>query len=142
MSNEGKKVKIHYTGTLDNGEKFDSSYDRNEPLAFVCMSGAVIKGFDDAVKDMEVGEKKSIHLEPAEAYGEVDKSLIQKVPVDNFANADQIPVGQDIIMRDPNGNTIPVHVVSIENGIITLDMNHPLAGQPLNFDLELVEVEG
>ncbi len=141
MSNEGKKVKIHYTGTLDNGEKFDSSYDRNEPLAFVCMSGAVIKGFDDAVKDMEVGEKKSIHLEPAEAYGEVDKSLIQKVPIDNFANADQIPVGQDIIMRDPNGNTIPVHVVSIENGIITLDMNHPLAGQPLNFDLELVEVE-
>ena len=142
MSNEGKKVKIHYTGTLDNGEKFDSSYDRNEPLAFVCMSGAVIKGFDDAVKDMEVGEKKSIHLEPAEAYGEVDNTLIQKIPVDNFANADEIPVGQDIIMRDPNGNSIPVHVVSIEDGIITLDMNHPLAGQALNFDLELVDVEG
>ena len=141
MSNEGKKVKIHYTGTLDNGEKFDSSYDRNEPLAFVCMSGAVIKGFDDAVKDMEVGEKKSIHLEPAEAYGDVDQTLIQKIPVDNFANADEIPVGQDIIMRDPNGNSIPVHVVSIEDGIITLDMNHPLAGQALNFDLELVEVE-
>lgn len=142
MSNEGKKVKIHYTGTLDNGEKFDSSYDRNEPLAFVCMSGAVIKGFDDAVKDMAVGEKKSVHLEPADAYGEVDQSLIQKVPVDNFANADEIPVGQDIIMRDPNGNTMPVHVVSIEDGIITLDMNHPLAGQALNFDLELVDVEG
>lgn len=142
MSNEGKKVKIHYTGTLDNGEKFDSSYDRDEPLAFVCMSGAVIPGFDNAVKDMEVGEKKTVHLEPSEAYGEVDQTLIQKVPVENFANADQIPVGQDIIMRDPNGNTIPVHVVSIEDGIITLDMNHPLAGQPLNFDLELVDVEG
>ena len=141
MSNEGKKVKIHYTGTLDSGEKFDSSYDRGEPIEFICMGGGVIKGFDDAVKDMAVGEKKSVHIEPADAYGEKDESLIQKIPAENFANADQIPVGQDIIMQDTNGNSIPVHVVSLEDGILTLDMNHPLAGQALNFDLELVEVE-
>ncbi len=140
MSNEGKTVKIHYLGTTDDGEKFDSSYDRNEPIEFVCMSGQVIKGFDDAVKDMAVGEKKTIHLEPADAYGEVNEELIQKVPVENIPNSDELPVGAIIYMRPPEGQPVPMRVVSVEDGVATFDMNHPLAGKPLNFDLELVEV--
>ncbi len=140
MSNEGKKVKIHYTGTLDNGEKFDSSYDNGEPLEFTCMSGQVIKGFDDAVKDMEIGEKKTIHIEPQEAYGEYDEKLVQEIPAEHIPNADDLPIGGMVYMQSPAG-IMPVQVVKVENGIVTLDMNHPLAGKPLNFELELVEVE-
>ena len=136
MSNEGKIVKIHYTGTLDDGSKFDSSYDHGEPIEFTCMAGDVIPGFDNAVLDMQVGDKKTVHLEPADAYGEVREDLIQKVP-----NADQLPVGETVYMQGPDGMPFPVQVAGIENGIVTFDMNHPLAGKPLNFELELVEVK-
>ena len=70
MSNKGKKVKVHYTGTLDDGTKFDSSRDRNEPIEFTCMAGQMIPGFDKAVEDMQVGEVRDVHLEPKDAYGE------------------------------------------------------------------------
>ena len=141
MSNEGKIVKIHYTGALDDGTKFDSSYDRGEPIEFKCMAGSVIKGFDDAVVDMNVGETKAIHLEPAEAYGEVREELIQEVPLDQVPNADQLPVGETVYMQGPDGMPFPVQVVKVEDGKVTFDMNHPLAGKPLNFVLELVEVK-
>lgn len=141
MSNEGKVVRIHYTGTTDDGEKFDSSYDRNEPIEFTCGAGQVIKGFDDAVMDMEVGDKKTIHLEPAEAYGEVNEELIQEVLLENIPNAENLPLGETIYMHGPDGQPIPMVVAKIEDGKATFDMNHPLAGKPLNFDLELVEVK-
>ncbi len=142
MSNEGKKVKIHYTGSFDDGEVFDTSRLSGEPLEFECGSGMVIKGFDDAVRDMEVGEKKHIHLEPAEAYGEVDEKLIQTVPVDRVPNAQDLPVGESVYMQGPNGQPFPVKVVSMDDKNVVFDMNHPMAGKPLNFELELVEVEG
>ena len=142
MSNEGKKVKIHYTGSFDDGEVFDTSRLSGEPLEFECGSGMVIKGFDDAVRDMEVGEKKHIHLEPAEAYGEVDEKLIQTVPVDRVPNAQDLPVGESVYMQGPNGQPFPVKVVSMDDENVVFDMNHPMAGKPLNFELELVEVEG
>lgn len=141
MSNEGKVVKIHYTGTLDNGEKFDSSYDHGEPLEFTCMSGQVIPGFDQGVLNMEVGEKKTVHIEPADAYGEVREELIQDVPVENIPNADKLPVGETVYLQAPNGQPMPVQVVKIENGMVTFDMNHPLAGKALNFEIELIEVK-
>ena len=131
MSNKGKKVKVHYTGTLDDGTKFDSSVDRGEPIEFVCMAGQMIPGFDAAVEDMAIGEKKTVHIPAAEAYGERDDAMVQKVPVDQIPNADQLPDGQPF----------PVFVQSIEDGIVTFDMNHELAGKDLNFDIELVEVE-
>lgn len=142
MSNDGKKVKIHYTGSFDDGEVFDTSRLSGEPLEFECGSGMVIKGFDDAVRDMEVGEKKHIHLEPAEAYGEVDEKLIQTVPVDRVPNAQDLPVGESVYMQGPNGQPFPVKVVSMDDENVVFDMNHPMAGKPLNFELELVEVEG
>ena len=98
MSNKGKKVKVHYTGTLDDGTKFDSSVDRGEPIEFTCMAGQMIPGFDAAVEDMAVGEKKTVHIPAAEAYGERNDEMVQKVPVDQIPNADQLPVGQTVYM--------------------------------------------
>lgn len=142
MSNEGKTVKIHYTGSFDDGEVFDTSRLSGEPLEFTCGSGMVIKGFDDAVKDMVVGEKKHIHLEPAEAYGEADENLVQTVPVDRVPNAQDLPVGQSVYLQGPNGQPFQAKVVSVDDQNVVFDMNHPMAGKPLNFELELMEVKG
>ena len=139
--NVGKTCRTHYRGTFNDGTQFDSSYDRGEPLEFVCGAGQMIKGFDAAVVDMQVGEKKTVHIPAAEAYGERDDAMVQKVPVDQIPNADQLPVGQTVYMMGPGGQPFPVFVQSIEDGIVTFDMNHELAGKDLNFDIELVEVE-
>ena len=101
MSNEGKKVKVHYTGTLDDGTKFDSSLDRGEPIEFTCMAGMMIPGFDAAVKDMQAGETKTVHIPAADAYGERREDLVQKVPVNQIPNGENLPVGQTIYMQGP-----------------------------------------
>ena len=124
MSNEGKKVRVHYTGTLADGTKFDSSLDRGEPLEFTCMAGQMIPGFDAAVKDMELGEKKTVVIPAADAYGEYREDLLQKVPVDQI----------------PGGQPCPVLVRDISDGMVTFDMNHELAGKDLTFEIELVEI--
>lgn len=139
MSNEGKKVKAHYTGTLDDGTKFDSSLDRGEPIEFTCMAGMMIPGFDAAVKDMEVGETKTVHIPAADAYGERRDDMVQKVPVSQIPNGGKLPVGKTIYMQGPAG-PFPVFVAAIEDGIATFDMNHELAGKDLNFEITLVEV--
>ncbi|MEG0217788.1 MAG: FKBP-type peptidyl-prolyl cis-trans isomerase [Raoultibacter sp.] len=141
MSNEGKKVKVHYVGTLDDGTQFDSSVDRGEPIEFVCMTGQMIPGFDSAVNEMAEGETKKIHLEAAEAYGEYREDLLQKIPVDQIPNGDQLPVGQRIFMTGPDGQPFPVFVKEITDGIATFDMNSEMAGKNLNFELTLVEAE-
>ena len=141
MSNEGKIVKMHYVGTLDDGEKFDSSYDHGEPIEFTCMDGTVVKGFDEAARDMQVGDKKTIHLEPDEAYGPVRDELIQVVPLSAIPNAADLPDSGTIYFQGPDGRPIPAEIVAKDDEKITFDMNHPLAGKPLNFDLELVEVK-
>ncbi len=140
MSNEGKTVKVHYTGTLDDGTKFDSSLDRGEPLEFTCMAGQMIPGFDAAVKDMEVNETKTVHIPAAQAYGEYDRTQVQDIPVDQIPNGDQLPVGKTIYMVSGTGQPFPVFVRAIENGIATLDLNHELAGKDLNFEITLLEV--
>lgn len=140
MSNEGKQVKVHYTGTLDDGSKFDSSYDRDEPIEFTCMAGQMIPGFDNAVKDMTQGETKTVHIPAAEAYGERNEEMVQQIPLDQIPNGDELPVGQTVYMMGPGGQPFPVFVKAIEDGIATFDMNHELAGQDLNFEITLVEV--
>ena len=141
MSNEGKKVKVHYTGTLDDGTKFDSSYDRNQPIEFTCMAGQMIPGFDAAVKDMELNETKKVHIPAAQAYGEYNEAMVQRVPLDKIPNADKLPVGKKIYMRASNGQPFPVLVRSVEDGYATFDLNHELAGKDLNFEITLVEIE-
>lgn len=139
MSNSGKKVKTHYRGTLDDGTQFDSSYDRGEPIEFTCGAGQMIPGFDAAVVDMALGEKKSVHIPAKDAYGEYNEQAVQKIPANQVPNADQLPVGQTVYFNSPYG-LMPAKVVSVTIDEVVLDMNHELAGKDLNFDIELVEV--
>ena len=139
MSNSGKKVKTHYRGTLDDGTQFDSSYDRGEPIEFTCGAGQMIPGFDAAVVDMALGEKKSVHIPAKDAYGEYNEQAVQKIPANQVPNADQLPVGQTVYFNSPYG-PMPAKVVSVTIDEVLLEMNHELAGKDLNFDIELVEV--
>ncbi len=141
MSNDGKNVKVHYTGTLDDGTKFDSSYDRGEPLAFTCMAGMMIPGFDEAVRSMKVGEKKTITLPPDQAYGERDEDKVATLRFDMLPGADNLQVGQSIRVATAQGIPMPCVVVAKDDESVTLDMNHPMAGKNLTFEIELLEVD-
>lgn len=140
MSNEGKRVRAHYRGTLDDGTQFDSSYDRGEPLEFTCCAHQMIPGFDAAVKDMEVGEKKTVHIPCAEAYGERREDLVLHFPADQVPNIEQIHVGDRLFLSGPGGQPVPVTVIEVDAEGVRLDANHEMAGKDLNFDIELVEV--
>lgn len=142
MSNEGKKVSVHYTGTLDDGSKFDSSYDRGEPLSFTCMAGMMIPGFDEAVNTMVPGEKKTVVLEPDAAYGPRDEAKVAQLQFAMLPGADKLEIGQDIRVATANGIPMPCKVVDKDEESVTVDMNHPLAGKTLTFEIELVDVQG
>lgn len=140
MSNDGKRVRVHYTGTFDDGTVFDSSVERGEPLEFVCMAGQMIPGFDQAVNEMALEETKQIHLAAADAYGERNEELVQRVPKTNVPDADDLPVGQTVYMQGPGGQPFPVKVVEITDEDVVFDMNHEMAGKDLNFEITLVEI--
>ena len=141
MSNEGKKVKVHYVGTLDDGTKFDSSRDRNEPLAFTCMAGQMIPGFDEAVKKMAIGQIVDVHIPAAEAYGERHEEAVQPVPVAQLPGSENLIAGQQVTLGTPEGYPVMATVVSNDGTTIVFDTNHPMAGKDLNFNIELLEVE-
>ncbi len=141
MSNEGKKVAVHYVGTLDDGTKFDSSRDRGEPLEFTCMAGQMIAGFDNAVRDMEVGQTVSIRLAPSEAYGERRDDLVISVPVAQMPGAEQARVGMKVMLGGPGGRPMPAVVVARDDQTISFDLNHEMAGKTLNFEIELLSAE-
>lgn len=138
--NAGKMVHVHYTGTLNDGTTFDSSYDRGEPLAFLCGAGMMIRGFDQAVANMEVGEIVDIHLTPEEAYGDVDPNAVFDVPISELPGSESLEIGQQVYLEDVSGQSFPVTVVAKENGTIRFDANHEMAGKELNFKIELIEV--
>ncbi|MCI7731306.1 peptidylprolyl isomerase [Enorma burkinafasonensis] len=140
MSNEGKKVRAHYRGTLDDGTQFDCSYDRGEPIEFTCGAHQMIAGFDAAVIDMEVGEKRTVHIPAADAYGERRGDLVLRFPAAQVPNIDEIKVGDKLFLTTPAGQPVPVTVIEVDAEGVTLDANHELAGKDLNFDIELVEV--
>ncbi len=140
MSNEGKKVRAHYRGTLDDGTQFDCSYDRGEPIEFTCGAHQMIAGFDAAVIDMEVGEKRTVHIPAADAYGERRDDLVLRFPAAQVPNIDEIKVGDKLFLTTPAGQPVPVAVIEVDAEGVTLDANHELAGKDLNFDIELVEV--
>lgn len=135
------KIKVHYHGKLTNGETFDSSEGR-EPLEFEVGSGQVIKGFDDAVTGMTVGEKKTVNIPYDEAYGPRNPEMVIEMPKDRFPKDMEIEIGMSLGMSDQEGHQFQVTVVEIKEAIVMLDANHPLANQDLIFDLELVEIVG
>ena len=141
MSNEGKQVKVHYVGTLDDGTKFDSSRDRGEPLAFTCMAGQMIPGFDAAVRDMEVGQVVNVRIPAAEAYGERDDSRVAKLERAMLPGIENVPIGAYVHLRAVDGTPMPCRVVAIDDTHVTFDMNHEMAGKDLNFEIELLEAE-
>lgn len=138
MIEDGKTVRIHYTGTLNDGSQFDSSAGR-DPLEFETGAGRVIPGFDAAVRDMSVGDKKTVTIPCQEAYGEVRKEMIGEIPNDRFPKDLEVQVGMPLQMQGPQG-PMPVVVKEVNQSSVTIDANHPLAGKDLTFELELIEV--
>jgi FKBP-type peptidyl-prolyl cis-trans isomerase 2 len=136
----GDTVRVHYHGRLTNGNTFDSSEGR-EPLEFQVGAGMVIKGFDNGVLDMQVGDKKTVQIPVDQAYGPKNEELIMDFPKANMP-ADLNPeVGMDLQMSNAQGQVFPVKVAAVGTEFITLDANHPLAGEELVFDIELVEIK-
>lgn len=136
---EGDKVKVHYTGKLTSGEQFDSSEGR-DPLEFTIGAGQMIKGFDNAMPGMKVGEKKTINIPPDEAYGEINKDAVIEFPKINIPKDMHLEKGMQLQLKDEKGQPFPVIVSEIKEDVILLDANHELAGKELIFDIELMEI--
>ena len=139
--NVGKTCRTHYRGTFNDGTQFDSSYDRGEPLEFVCGAGQMIRGFDAAVADMEVGQTVDVHLMPEEAYGMPDPNAVFTVEIAQLPGSEELEVGQQVYLTNQYGQPFPVKVTAKEETTITFDANHEMAGKELNFRIELVEVK-
>jgi peptidylprolyl isomerase len=136
---DGDTVKVHYTGKLVNGEQFDSSTGR-EPLEFTVGAGMMIKGFDAALPGMSVGDKKTVNIPAAEAYGEKDPSAVIPFPKENVPADMKLEPGMQLTLTNQEGQPFPVVVTEIQDDVIVLDANHFLAGEELVFDIELVEI--
>ena len=139
QAKSGDTVKIHYTGTLDDGTEFDSSAGR-EPLEFALGGGQVIPGFDSAVDGMAVGDSKTVTIPPGEAYGERHDHLVQEVPKTELPQDMKPEVGMQVQSQSPEGQIMNLIVTEVAAKSITVDGNHALAGQVLTFAIELVEI--
>ena len=136
----GNTVSVHYRGTLNDGTEFDSSYTRGEPIKFELGAGQMIPGFESAVNGMDVGEKKSVTLDPENAYGNRNDELVQPVPRQNFPPDFEIVVGATVQGQQQGGQPFLAKIVKEDGFTVTLDFNHPLAGENLNFEIELIEI--
>ncbi len=135
----GNSVAVHYTGKLEDGTVFDSSENR-EPLSFKLGEGQMIKGFENAVLGMAIGEKTTVSLEPKEAYGERTEDRILQVPKSDVPKDIPTEIGTQLSINQSNGQQIPAVITDADAESITLDANHPLAGKKLIFDIEMVEI--
>jgi FKBP-type peptidyl-prolyl cis-trans isomerase 2 len=133
----GQKVRVHYRGTLANGDEFDSSEGR-EPLEFVLGSGQVIRGFDEAATGLEVGEKRVVTIPACDAYGERMEEAKQEVPLEAFPEAPE--VGWVVEVASAEGQRMAATVTDVGSESAVLDFNHPLAGEDLTFEIELVQI--
>ncbi|HJW20228.1 MAG TPA: peptidylprolyl isomerase [Candidatus Nitrosotalea sp.] len=136
----GDKVKIEYTGTLEDGTVFDSSAEHGNPLEFQVGSGHVIKGFDDATLGMKEGEEKQFSIEPTDAYGEHDPTLVQNIPREVFPQDVELVPGLLFEAGLPTGEKVPATITKIQEGIVTVDLNHPLAGKKLTFKIKVAAI--
>lgn len=137
---KGDTVTVHYTGKLEDGEVFDSSRER-DPLEFEVGSGQVIPGFDRAVEGLEIGETREVTLKPDEGYGEPREDLVVDVDKDQFPQESEPEVGRQVQVQVAPGQNRVATITDIQDDSITLDLNHPLAGEALTFDVELVEIK-
>ena len=140
QAKKGDTVRVHYIGKLVSGEQFDSSAGR-EPLEFEIGAGMMIKGFDDAVVGMAIGDKKTINIPAAEAYGERSEEMVIDFPRSNFPDDMTPEVGMQLMMNNSAGQQFPVTIVDVKEDVVMLDANHMLAGKELVFDIEMVEID-
>jgi FKBP-type peptidyl-prolyl cis-trans isomerase 2 len=140
---KGNKIKLEYEGKLEDGTIFDSSkkQDKNTPLEFTIGENMVIPGFEKAILGMEKDQEKEIILEPKEAYGERNELMVQKIPKEKLPEGLNPKKGSILALQSPDGRQIPVPVIDVSETDITLDMNHPLAGKKLIFNIKILEVE-
>lgn len=136
---DGDTVSLHYTGSLDDGTVFDSS-EGGDPLSFKVGEGQVIPGFEDGVRGMQVGESKDVSIPPDQAYGEYYEELVRVVPRQAFPPEVTPAVGLGFELELPNGQTLPVRVIDVDGDNVTLDANHLLAGETLNFKIRLLDI--
>jgi len=136
----GDQVSLHYTGTLEDGSVFDTSTKRNKPLKFIAGSGQVIPGFDKAVVGMKKGEEKKFTLQPSEAYGDRKPDLTQTVPRKHLPKNHEPKPGMMLVMGTPGGQQVPATITAVTDENVILDLNHPLAGKVLTFDIKIVEI--
>ena len=135
----GDTVKVHYMGRLEDGRVFETTKN-HQPLEFVMGSGKIIPGFEKSVLGMEVGDTKTIRIPPDEAYGPRRQDLIVDIKKSDFPDNIRPAIGQRLQIRQPNGHFIDVIIMDMNEDLVTLDANHPLAGNSLIFDVELVEI--
>ena len=136
---EGDTVRVHYRGRLESGDVFDESTG-SEPLEFRVGAQQVIGGFDEGVRGMTVGERRTVEIEADDAYGPRVEQLVSKVARQGMNMEGEPEVGMSLLMNLPDGNQIPLTVTEVTDTHVTLDANHPLAGERLIFDIELVEI--
>jgi peptidylprolyl isomerase len=136
---QGDTVTLHYVGTLDDGTVFDTS-EGGQPLRFTVGSGQVISGFDEGVRGMQVGETREIVITPDEAYGEYHEDLVGVIPREAFPPNVTPVVGLTFELQLQSGETLPVRVIDVKGDEVTLDANHPLAGETLHFKIRLVSI--
>ena len=143
VAEKGSKISLDYTGKLESGEVFDSSKhgDHSHPLEFVIGAGQVIPGFEKAVIGMKKGEKKEFKISPEEGYGHINPQLVQKIPRSALPPGQEPKPGMVLIMNSPDGRQFPVRISKVDKDAVELDLNHPLAGKTLTFDIEVKDIE-
>ena len=136
---QGDKVKVDYTGTLEDGTVFDTS-EGKQPLEFTAGEGKIIKGFDNAIIGMEKGEEKEIKIEKADAYGDHNPDMLKKIPRDKLPKEPEPKAGMMLAMKTHDGNQFPAKIAEVNDTEVTIDLNHPLAGKTLNFKIKVVDI--
>jgi len=137
---KGDKVKVEYTGTLEDGTVFDASEKHGKPLEFEAGSGMVIPGFDNAVVGMKKDEEKEVKIEAKDAYGDVNPQLTQKIPRDKIPPEPEPKAGMMIGLAMPDGRQFPAIIKEVTDTEVTIDLNHPLAGKTLTFKIKVVGI--
>jgi FKBP-type peptidyl-prolyl cis-trans isomerase 2 len=137
---KGDKVKVDYTGKLEDGTVFDASEKHGNPLEFEAGSGKVIRGFDEGIMGMKAGDSKTIKIPPEQAYGMPNPKMVQQIPKSLVPGSEKAQAGMMMIVTTPDGMKLPARIAAVEAETLTLDLNHPLAGKTLVFDLKVVSI--
>ncbi len=137
---KGDKIKVEYTGMLEDGTVFDSSEKHGKPLEFEVGSGQVIKGFDAAVIGMEKGQEKEVIIQPDEGYGHPDPKLVKKFPRKQLPKEPEPKEGMMLMVGTPDGRQFPAKIVKVDDKEVSIDLNHPLSGKVLKFKIKIFDV--